>query len=47
MGDDPFPYGLARNRNTLETLAGYTYRQGLAPRRLKVEEMFWESTLAS
>ena len=46
MGDDPFPYGVARNRKTLETLAGYTYRQGLAPRRLKVEEMFWESTLA-
>ena len=46
MGDDPFPYGVARNRKTLETLAGYTYRQGLAPRRLKVKEMFWESTLA-
>jgi 4,5-dihydroxyphthalate decarboxylase len=46
MGDDPFPYGVDRNRKTLETLAGYTYRQGLAPRRLKVEEMFWESTLA-
>jgi 4,5-dihydroxyphthalate decarboxylase len=46
MGDDPFPYGVARNRKTLETLAGYTYAQGLAPRRLKVEEMFWESTLA-
>ena len=46
MGDDPFPYGVAKNRKTLETLAGYTYAQGLAPRRLKVEEMFWESTLA-
>ena len=46
MGDDPFPYGIAKNRKTLETLAGYTYAQGLAPRRLKVEEMFWESTLA-
>jgi 4,5-dihydroxyphthalate decarboxylase len=46
MGGDPFPYGVARNRKTLETLAGYTYGQGLAPRRLTVEEMFWESTLA-
>jgi 4,5-dihydroxyphthalate decarboxylase len=46
MGDDPFPYGVARNRTTLETLAGYTFRQGLAPRRLTVEEMFCESTLA-
>ena len=47
MGPDPFAYGVARNRKTLETLAGYTFRQGLAPRRLPVEEMFWESTLAT
>jgi len=47
MGDDPFPYGVARARKTLETLAGYTFRQGLAPRRLAVEEMFAESTLAT
>src|SRR5258705_3980412 len=36
MGNDPFPYGVAPNRKTLETLAGYTYRHGLAPRPLKV-----------
>ncbi len=47
MGDDPFPYGVARNRKTLETLAGYTFRQGLAPRRLSADEMFWESLLAT
>jgi len=47
MGDDAFPYGVARNRKTLETLAGYTFRQGLAPRRLSVEEMFVESLLAT
>jgi 4,5-dihydroxyphthalate decarboxylase len=47
MGDDPFPYGVARNRKTLETLAAYTFGQGLAPRRLTVEEMFWESTLGT
>jgi 4,5-dihydroxyphthalate decarboxylase len=46
MGDDPFPYGVAKNRKTLETLAGYTFAQGLAPRRLTIPEMFWESTLA-
>jgi len=45
MGDDPFPYGVARNRKTLETLAGYSFRQGLAPRRLAVEELFCESLL--
>ncbi len=46
MGGDPFPYGVAKNRKTLETLAGYTFGQGLAPRRLTIPEMFWESTLA-
>ena len=45
MGDDPFPYGVARNQKTLETLAGYTFKQGLAPRRLSIAEMFCESTL--
>jgi 4,5-dihydroxyphthalate decarboxylase len=47
MGDDPFPYGVARNRTTLETVAGYTYRQGLAPRRLSADELFCESLLAT
>jgi 4,5-dihydroxyphthalate decarboxylase len=45
MGDDPFPYGVAKNRKTVETLAGYSFRQGLAPRRLTAEELFCESLL--
>ena len=45
MGDDAFPYGVSRNRKTVETLAGYSFRQGLAPRRLAVEELFCESLL--
>ncbi len=45
MGDDPFAYGIARNRTTVETLAGYSFRQSLAPRRLSVEEMFVPSML--
>jgi 4,5-dihydroxyphthalate decarboxylase len=47
FGDDPFPYGVARTRRTVETLSGYTFRQGLAPRRLTAEEMFVPSTLAT
>ena len=47
MGDDPFPYGVGRNRTTVETLSGYTFRQGLAPRRLTAEEMFWPSVLGT
>ena len=45
MGDDPFAYGIARNRKTVETLAGYSFRQNLAPRRLSIEEMFVPSML--
>jgi len=45
MGDDPFAYGIARNRTTVETLAAYSFRQNLAPRRLTIEEMFVPSML--
>ncbi len=45
MGDDPFAYGIARNRTTVETLAAYSFRQNLAPRRLTIEEMFVPSLL--
>jgi len=47
MGDDPFPYGVARNRKTVEILSRYTFRQGLAPRRLTAEDMFCASTLGT
>ena len=45
MGDDAFPYGVSRTRKTVETLAGYSFRQGLAPRRLTMEELFHKSLL--
>jgi 4,5-dihydroxyphthalate decarboxylase len=45
MGNDPFPYGVSRTRKTVETLAGYSFRQGLAPRRLTMEELFHKSLL--
>ena len=45
MGDDPFPYGIARNRTNIETLVGLSHRQGLARRRLSLQEMFVESLL--
>jgi 4,5-dihydroxyphthalate decarboxylase len=41
MGDDFWSYGLnAANRRTLETMARYSYEQGLAVRLLSVDEMF-------
>jgi 4,5-dihydroxyphthalate decarboxylase len=40
MGADFWPYGAAANRDTLATMARYSYEQGLAVRLLAVEEMF-------
>lgn len=40
MGGDPFPYGLERNRRTLETMLLYAWQQGIAHRQLQAEELF-------
>jgi 4,5-dihydroxyphthalate decarboxylase len=45
LGDDPWPYGVAKNRANLERFIGYSLDQGLIERRLSVEELFAESTL--
>jgi len=47
MGPDPWPYGVAANRKTLETLSRYTFEHGLAPKRLRAEDMFPEGLLAT
>ena len=46
MGEDYWPYGIDANRHTLETMARYSYEQGLATRLLGVEEMFAESAMS-
>jgi 4,5-dihydroxyphthalate decarboxylase len=45
IGDDPFPFGIKANRAMLDTIIGYSHEQGLTPRRLKIDELFAESTL--
>lgn len=45
IGDDPFPFGVKANRAMLDTIISYSHEQGLTPRKLKVEELFAESTL--
>ena len=45
FGDDPFPYGLKANRAMLETLIDYSYEQGLTAKKMKIEELFAQSTL--
>jgi 4,5-dihydroxyphthalate decarboxylase len=45
MGDDFWPYGFDKNRNTLETFLRYHHEQGLSRRRLEPEELFAPETL--
>ena len=45
MGENFWPYGLDENRKTLDAFLRYHFDQGLAARRLKVEEIFVPSTL--
>jgi len=45
IGDDPFPFGIKANQAMLDTITGYSHEQGLTPRKMKIEELFAESTL--
>ncbi|HXP93142.1 MAG TPA: ABC transporter substrate-binding protein [Candidatus Binatia bacterium] len=45
MGEDFWPYGLERNRKTLETFARYSHEQGLSPRMYAPEDLFAPETL--
>jgi hypothetical protein len=40
LGDDWWPYGIARNRAALEAILRYHHEQGLTSRRFSVEEVF-------
>jgi 4,5-dihydroxyphthalate decarboxylase len=46
-GNDFWPYGIEANRPTLEAFVQYAYEQGVAKRKLSVEEMFAPETLES
>ena len=45
MGEDFWRYGVEENRKEIETLARYSYEQGLVKKRLSVEDLFAPSTL--
>jgi 4,5-dihydroxyphthalate decarboxylase len=45
MGENFWPYGIEPNRKALETLFRYSHEQGLASKRLSVEELFHPATL--
>ena len=40
FGDDCWPYGIERNKNTLEALTRYCHEQGYTSRRFGVQEIF-------
>lgn len=44
MGDNYWPYGIEPNRKALESLFQYAHEQGLAQRRLRIEDVFHHST---
>ena len=45
IGDDPFSYGLKANRPMVDRLIDYSHEQGLTSEKVKVEDLFAESTL--
>jgi 4,5-dihydroxyphthalate decarboxylase len=47
FGPDPFPYGIEPNRVTLEAFATFAYEQGVAHRRVEVDELFWKTMAGS
>ena len=44
MGEDYWPYGAHENKLPLETLARYSFEQGLSVRQVPLEEMFAKPT---
>lgn len=45
LGDNYWPYGIEPNRKALQALFQYSYEQGLASKKLTIEELFDPSTL--
>jgi 4,5-dihydroxyphthalate decarboxylase len=46
MGDNYWPYGIEPNRKALNALIQYSHEQGLAQRKVRIEDLFHASTLA-
>ena len=46
FGDDFFPYGVEKNRTTLEAFLQYGYEQGVCQRKVEIEELFPPEVMA-
>ncbi len=44
MGEDWWPYGIEKNRETINALCEYSYEQGLAEKKMTIEELFAPET---
>jgi 4,5-dihydroxyphthalate decarboxylase len=47
LGQDFWPYGLEKNRKTMEAQIRWSYEQGLSDRLWKVEELFHPATFST
>ena len=47
FGEDFWPYGLEKNRTTLQAFVDFAFEQGVCHRRLELEELFPSQVLAS
>lgn len=45
FGEDWWPYGIQKNRATLDAFSSHCFRQGLTPSRVKHEDIFCPNTL--
>ena len=45
MGEDYWPYGVEKNRSTLEAFTQYAYEQGITKRHMKPEDIFVKEVL--
>jgi len=45
FGDDFFPYGVEKNRTTLEAFLQYGFEQGVCQRKLTPEQLFPEQII--
>ncbi len=47
FGEDIWPYGLEKNRTTLQAFIDFAFEQGVCHRRLELEELFHRQVLTS
>jgi 4,5-dihydroxyphthalate decarboxylase len=47
FGEDPYPYGIEKNKEMLDVLFQWAFDEGLAKKRAQIEEIFYRTTLGT